>query len=98
MEATVNRVATPVIGHFQQSWHCHSAYRLVCGAPRPGRSHEVPPFPELTDRERQILDAVAVGLANTEIGAKLFLSPKTVANNLTTILDKLHLTPGPRRS
>jgi DNA-binding NarL/FixJ family response regulator len=49
------------------------------------------PFPELTDRERDILDAVAAGLTNTEIGASLFLSPKTVANNITAILAKLHL-------
>lgn len=49
------------------------------------------PFPELTDRERDILDGVAAGRTNAEIGARLFLSPKTVANNVTTILDKLHL-------
>lgn len=49
-----------------------------------------PPFPELTSREREILDGVAAGLTNAEIGAKLFLSPKTVANNVTVILDKLH--------
>lgn len=50
------------------------------------------PFPALTDRERDILDGVAAGLTNAEIGARLFLSPKTVANNLTTILDKLRVT------
>ena len=49
------------------------------------------PFPELTEREREILDAVAAGLGNAEIGARLYLSPKTVANNITTILAKLHL-------
>jgi DNA-binding NarL/FixJ family response regulator len=49
------------------------------------------PFPELTDRERDILNGVASGLTNSDIGTKLFLSPKTVANNLTTILNKLHL-------
>jgi DNA-binding NarL/FixJ family response regulator len=49
------------------------------------------PFPELTDRERDILGGVAAGLTNAEIGAKLYLSPKTVANNVTTILAKLHL-------
>lgn len=48
------------------------------------------PFPQLTDREREILDAVAAGLTNAEIGARLFLSPKTVANNVSTIIDKLH--------
>jgi DNA-binding NarL/FixJ family response regulator len=49
------------------------------------------PFPELTGREREILDGVAAGLTNAEIGAKLYLSPKTVANNVTMILGKLHL-------
>ncbi len=48
-------------------------------------------FPELTDRERDILDGVAAGLTNAQIGAKLFLSPKTVANNVTAILSKLHV-------
>lgn len=50
------------------------------------------PFPQLTDRERDILDGVAAGLTNAEIGARLFLSPKTIANNVTTILDKLGVT------
>jgi DNA-binding NarL/FixJ family response regulator len=49
------------------------------------------PFPDLTERERTILDGVAAGLTNPEIGAKLFLSPKTVANNISSILGKLHL-------
>jgi DNA-binding NarL/FixJ family response regulator len=53
---------------------------------------EAKPFPMLTDRERDILDGVAAGLTNAEIGARLFLSPKTVANNLTTVLDKLQVT------
>lgn len=50
-----------------------------------------PPFPELTPRERDILDKVAAGLTNAEIGAELFLSPKTVANNVSMIVDKLHV-------
>ncbi|MFT3871436.1 MAG: response regulator transcription factor [Nocardioides sp.] len=56
-----------------------------------GRAPSKPelPFPGLTDREREILDGVAAGLTNPEIGAELFLSPKTVANNVSAILDKL---------
>ncbi len=49
------------------------------------------PFPELTEREHEILDAVAAGLTNTQIGHRLYLAPKTVANNVTAILDKLHV-------
>jgi DNA-binding NarL/FixJ family response regulator len=49
-------------------------------------------FPELTDRERLILDRLAAGLTNVEIGRGLFLSPKTVANNVSVILAKLNLS------
>lgn len=49
-------------------------------------------FPELTDRERLILDKLAAGLTNVEIGRALFLSPKTVANNVSMILAKLNLS------
>jgi DNA-binding NarL/FixJ family response regulator len=49
-------------------------------------------FPELTDRERTILDKLAAGLTNVEIGRALFLSPKTVANNVSMILAKLNLS------
>ena len=55
--------------------------------PRPKAS----PFPELTAREQEILDGVATGMTNAEIGAALFLSSKTVANNVSLILDKLHV-------
>jgi DNA-binding NarL/FixJ family response regulator len=48
-------------------------------------------FPELTGREREILDAVAAGLSNAQIGQRMFLSAKTVANNVSAILAKLHL-------
>jgi DNA-binding NarL/FixJ family response regulator len=49
-------------------------------------------FPALTDRERLILDKLAAGLTNVEIGQALFLSPKTVANNVSMILAKLNLS------
>lgn len=65
------------------------ARRLQAWFAGPGRRDA--PFPELTDREREILDGVAAGLTNSEIGARLFLSPKTVANNVTAILGKLQV-------
>jgi DNA-binding NarL/FixJ family response regulator len=48
-------------------------------------------FPELTGRERDILDGLAAGHSNAAIGDRLHLSPKTVANNVSNILNKLHL-------
>ncbi len=47
--------------------------------------------PSLTEREVEIIDLVAEGLSNIEIGEKLFLTEGTVKNNLTRILQKLEL-------
>jgi DNA-binding NarL/FixJ family response regulator len=47
------------------------------------------PFPELTAREREVLDLVAAGRRNQAIAAELFLSPKTVANHISSIFAKL---------
>jgi DNA-binding NarL/FixJ family response regulator len=48
-------------------------------------------FPELSDREREILDLIAQGYKNSEIAERLYLSPKTVRNHVSTILHKLHV-------
>jgi DNA-binding NarL/FixJ family response regulator len=50
------------------------------------------PFPQLTPREREILDRLAAGLSNADIGRELHLSAKTVANNVSGILTKLQVT------
>ncbi len=47
------------------------------------------PFPELTDREREVLTLMAEGLNNTDISRRLFLSDKTVRNRVSTIFAKL---------
>ena len=47
------------------------------------------PFPQLTDREREVLDLVAAGHRNAAIAEELFLSPKTVANHISSIFAKL---------
>ncbi len=49
-------------------------------------------FPELTDRERDILDLLASGQRTGAIAQQLFLSPKTVSNHLTSIFAKLQVT------
>ena len=48
-------------------------------------------FPELSDREREILALIAQGHKNAEIAERLYLSPKTVRNHVTNILDKLQV-------
>lgn len=49
------------------------------------------PFPELTDREREILDLIARGLTNQAIADRLYLSPKTVRNQVSEIYSKLQV-------
>jgi DNA-binding NarL/FixJ family response regulator len=49
------------------------------------------PFPELTAREREILDLLAAAMPNSMIATRLSLSPKTVANHLSSIFTKLQV-------
>ena len=56
-----------------------------------GTSAPPPVFPQLTDREREVLDLVAQGRANPAIAAKLGLSQKTVRNHVSNILTKLQV-------
>ncbi len=49
------------------------------------------PFPELTDREREVLDCVARGLTNAAISDQLYVSPKTVRNHVSNVFTKLQV-------
>jgi len=50
-----------------------------------------PAFPELTIREREVLQHIAVGRRNADIAARLHLSPKTVRNHISNIFAKLQV-------
>jgi DNA-binding NarL/FixJ family response regulator len=49
-------------------------------------------FPELSDREREILELLARGLSNTEIARRLVVSPKTVRNHVSNVFAKLQVS------
>ena len=49
-------------------------------------------FPQLTERELEILDLIAAGRNNAQIASTLYLAPKTVRNNVSNIMAKLHAT------
>lgn len=49
------------------------------------------PFPELTDREREILQLIAQGQSNTEIARRLHVAEKTVRNHVSNIFSKLQV-------
>lgn len=66
------------------------AQRVLSLLRSPPPSAEVA-FPELTTRERQVLDLLAAGLNNAAIGQRTGLAPKTVANNVSAIFAKLQV-------
>lgn len=49
------------------------------------------PFPELTEREREVLDLIAQGRSNAQIADELVVSLKTVRNYVSTIFNKLQV-------
>jgi DNA-binding NarL/FixJ family response regulator len=67
------------------------AKRLIqyFAAPRPSAPPDA--FPELTDREREILTLIARHETNPEIAKRLYLSPKTVRNHVSNIFTKLQV-------
>jgi DNA-binding NarL/FixJ family response regulator len=53
--------------------------------------HPLQVFPELTEREREVLGLIAQGYNNTEIASQLVLSIKTVRNHVSNIFSKLQV-------
>jgi DNA-binding NarL/FixJ family response regulator len=49
-------------------------------------------FPNLTEREHEILTLIAEGYTNTAIASRLYLSPKTVRNYVSSIFTKLEVS------
>ena len=56
------------------------------------RTGTVLPFPDLTDREREVLDLLAKGHSNIEVTRHLGLSAKTVRNHVSNIFTRLQVT------
>ena len=48
-------------------------------------------FPELTERERELLSLLAQGYTNAAIAERLVISQKTVRNHITSIFSKLQV-------
>ncbi len=66
------------------------ARKLVAAFQEPVRQTD-PAATALSAREREILDLLAEGLSNKEIGTRLSLSPFTVKNHLAHVFEKLHV-------
>lgn len=69
------------------------ARRLMGYFAAPRKNPQTTPlFPELTEREREVLTLLAQGYTNPAIAEHLVLSPKTVRNHVSTIFSKLQVT------
>jgi DNA-binding NarL/FixJ family response regulator len=68
------------------------ATRLLDYFTSPSQSLAATEFPELTDREREILEMVADGYRNADIAKQLVLSPNTVRNYVSSIFTKLQVS------
>ena len=57
------------------------------------QNHSLPddPYGRLTDRERQIFQLIVEGCTNAKIAERLYISPKTVDNHRTHLMNKLGL-------
>jgi two-component system nitrate/nitrite response regulator NarL len=55
------------------------------------RPSSQPPGDDLTAREAEVLDGLAQGFTNREIGLRLHMAEKTVKHHVTQILTKLHV-------
>jgi DNA-binding NarL/FixJ family response regulator len=64
---------------------------LAWGMLRELRTPRTSPYDGLTEREREVLELVAEGLSNSEVGERLGLAEKTIKHYMTNILGKLQL-------
>jgi DNA-binding NarL/FixJ family response regulator len=67
------------------------ATRLIDFFARPRPAVLAAEFPELTHREREILNLIAAGSSNQDIAATLVLSHSTVRNYVSSIFGKLQV-------
>jgi DNA-binding NarL/FixJ family response regulator len=67
------------------------AHRILSFLTRPLSAYDEQMFPELSQREREVLDLIAAGINNADIAKRLFLSPKTVRNHVSSVFTKLQV-------
>ena len=67
------------------------AQRILSFLTRPLSAYDEQMFPELSHREREVLDLIATGVSNADIAKRLSLSPKTVRNHVSNVFTKLQV-------
>jgi DNA-binding NarL/FixJ family response regulator len=84
------RQASELAESIGATWITRQSHDLVQSAGLGERSQDW--SGDLTARERQVLDLIVEGLSNREIGARLFISTKTVSVHVSAVLRKLGAT------
>ena len=84
--------AIQAVSHGEAIFSPAIAKRLIrYFSPRSAQTIPAQVFPELTEREREILTLLAQGHTNIDIAQRLVLSPKTVRNHLSNVFNKLQV-------
>jgi DNA-binding NarL/FixJ family response regulator len=83
--------AITAVGNGEAIFGPSIARRILTFLTRPLSVYNQHQFPELTAREREVLDLIAAGSSNTDIARRLYLSPKTVRNHVSSIFTKLRV-------
>ena len=89
-EAAIVRAVTAV-GCGEAIFSPAIARRVIGYFAAAGAGPRLAPFPELTQREREVLDMIARGHDNATIARRLYLSPKTVRNHVSNVFAKLQV-------
>jgi len=77
--------------YFLDSSVSHQVVKRLMDSPAKDKKITDAAYGNLTPREQEVMRLLAEGLSRKEIGEKLFISPKTVENHRTNIMNKLEL-------
>jgi DNA-binding NarL/FixJ family response regulator len=83
--------AITAVGNGEAIFGPSVARRIMAFLTRPLSAYDEHLFPELSTREREVLDLIAGGLTNAAIAVRLGLSAKTVGNHTSAIFAKLQV-------
>ncbi|MBY0147603.1 response regulator transcription factor [Neobacillus niacini] len=91
-EANRNEIirAIQAVGDGEAIFSPSIARRMMYYFEARSKQAQVDVFPQLTEREREVLDHIARGENNADIASGLGLNQKTVRNHVSNILSKLH--------
>ncbi len=83
--------AIEAVAHGQAIFGPGVARRVMAFFASPTRTRDSQPFPDLTDRERDVLELIAQGHANPVIARRLGIAEKTVRNHVSIVFNKLQV-------